>query len=171
MTRYNVTSFPYPAYVYVIGKKGNSSQIKIGHSTSPAKRIANLQSASPSKLQFVHVVACPNKAIARELESALHFWLRKYRRSGEWFACRSRAPVTAFFAHNLKPLTTTRSEYAEWTYKQIGDDFMGLREAYEYKHKRPLRIWSKRLAEWVHDDRVIQINKRAANRAAKLGIA
>ena len=66
-------------YVYFI--KCNNA-IKVGISESPKKRIKNLQTANPNKLEMIGYVYGD---ILKEQE--IHMDLQKYRLNGEWFKC------------------------------------------------------------------------------------
>lgn len=66
-------------YVYVIHATG-TNRIKLGFSTKPQERLAQLQTASPFPLQML---ACwPG---SQERERRLHRHLAQFRQVGEWF--------------------------------------------------------------------------------------
>lgn len=66
-------------YVYVIHAAG-TNRIKLGFSTKPQERLAQLQTASPFPLQML---ACWPGSIERERR--LHRYLAEFRQVGEWF--------------------------------------------------------------------------------------
>ncbi|MFD3937832.1 GIY-YIG nuclease family protein [Streptomyces sp. NPDC058611] len=77
------------SYVYVIGSSG-STHVKIGTSVSPEKRLKELQTGNPGRLE---VLWCTPGG--RDLESALHKVFDEYRMEGEWFDFRGMEPVGA----------------------------------------------------------------------------
>lgn len=78
------------SYVYCIEAVG-TGLVKIGSSTNPTKRLAQLQSISPVPLRIKYVT---HGGELRERE--LHRRLAGYRRHGEWFeACREVARAMA----------------------------------------------------------------------------
>ncbi|MFB7467285.1 GIY-YIG nuclease family protein [Streptomyces sp. NPDC056224] len=77
------------SYVYVIGSSG-SAHVKIGTSISPEKRLKELQTGNPGRLELLWCT--PG---GRDLESALHKVFDEYRTEGEWFDFREVQPVGA----------------------------------------------------------------------------
>jgi hypothetical protein len=75
--------------VYVI--EGGDA-VKIGIATDPARRLAGLQTGSPTHLRLLWQIVCPD---ARNLEAVLHARYQPYRSHGEWYAA---APVLADLA-------------------------------------------------------------------------
>lgn len=73
--------------VYVIGTS-DSSVAKIGVSNAPQRRLRQIQSMSPLRLQVLW--ACPG---SYDLEAALHAHFNVYRSHGEWFDFRGLDPV------------------------------------------------------------------------------
>ena len=69
--------------IYVIS---NGEHYKIGVSGNSKKRLKQLQTGCPLKLQLVDVYIVPRR-IAKNLEKQLHkmFWQRRLRFNGEWF--------------------------------------------------------------------------------------
>lgn len=73
--------------VYVIGSR-RSALVKIGTSTTPDRRLAELQCGSPVPLAILwHVEG------GATLESLLHRHFKHLRRHGEWFDFRGLDPV------------------------------------------------------------------------------
>ncbi|XXZ47421.1 GIY-YIG nuclease family protein (plasmid) [Streptomyces cavourensis] len=68
-----------PAHVYVIAADG-SPLVKIGWTSNPSRRIADLQSGSPLALRLLGTFE-GNAA----LEAALHTHFAEHRVRGEWF--------------------------------------------------------------------------------------
>ncbi|MFI0742684.1 GIY-YIG nuclease family protein [Streptomyces sp. NPDC021100] len=75
--------------VYVIGASG-SPVAKIGVSTDPERRLRQIQSMSPLRLEILWT--CPG---SYPLEGRLHAQLRAYRSHGEWFDFQDLDPVKA----------------------------------------------------------------------------
>lgn len=70
--------------VYIIGIVG-SDLCKIGISSDPKKRLAQLLTASPVEMEIVHVFKLPNRLNAAAIEQAFHGVFRRQRARGEWF--------------------------------------------------------------------------------------
>jgi len=68
-------------YVYAIGIEG-STLIKIGHSKSPNKRLASMQTGLPFKLEIVYQLRVEDP---RRIELTLHRMLAEQQTRGEWF--------------------------------------------------------------------------------------
>jgi hypothetical protein len=66
--------------IYVI-RNDRDGFLKIGFSDDPMKRLKQLQTATPYKMELVAVFEGE-----RDLEAAIHRHLRHHRLSGEWFA-------------------------------------------------------------------------------------
>ncbi|MER6522564.1 GIY-YIG nuclease family protein [Streptomyces sp. NPDC001553] len=77
------------SYVYVIGSAG-STRVKIGTSVSPEKRLKELQTGNPNRLEVLwHTPG------GRELEAQLHQVFAEYRGEGEWFDFGDVQPIGA----------------------------------------------------------------------------
>ncbi|MGW6941402.1 GIY-YIG nuclease family protein [Streptomyces xanthophaeus] len=75
------------SYVYVIGSAG-STRVKIGTSVSPEKRLKELQTGNPDRLEVLwHTPG------GRELEAQLHQVFAEYRGEGEWFDFGDVQPI------------------------------------------------------------------------------
>lgn len=75
-------------YVYVLCRVDGNTRtgpVKVGMASDPDKRLRNLQTASPFKIEQVFCFGCPNKDIARELERSFHEVQSEHRLHGEWF--------------------------------------------------------------------------------------
>lgn len=68
--------------VYVIGR-GAEGPHKIGFSSSPDKRLRELQCGSPERLAILHRREHPR---AKQVESHAHWLLDEHTVSGEWFS-------------------------------------------------------------------------------------
>ena len=66
-------------YVYVIHATG-TNRIKVGYSTSPKDRLAQLQTGSPFPLQLL--ASWPG---GEDRERRVHRYLNQFRQIGEWF--------------------------------------------------------------------------------------
>ncbi|MFD7098315.1 GIY-YIG nuclease family protein [Streptomyces xanthophaeus] len=75
------------SYVYVIGSAG-STRVKIGTSVSPDKRLKELQTGNPNRLEVLWQT--PG---GRELEARLHQAFAAYRAAGEWFDFGDVQPI------------------------------------------------------------------------------
>ncbi len=60
--------------------------VKIGISENPEKRVKNMQTSTPHKLELVTTIAANN---AKSVERKLHNILRPYHCVGEWFKITS----------------------------------------------------------------------------------
>lgn len=85
------------SYVYWIMIKDTEFH-KIGYSTDPQKRMAKLQTSSPSKFKLMRTI--PGD---RRLEKALHAELAEFWLKGEWF-CTSAYRVARAFDEVAQPV-------------------------------------------------------------------
>jgi hypothetical protein len=88
------TNDPNESFLYVV--KSDSGLCKIGISSNPNARLAQLRSASAVPLEFAWIGAPKDNTVAIEREA--HAMLDKYRRGGEWFAISPDAAVGAVHA-------------------------------------------------------------------------
>lgn len=73
--------------IYVIASsKTNLGPVKIGISDNPEKRMKQLQTAFPEKLEIKYIEPFETKIKARELEKFLHKDISHLRSHGEWFS-------------------------------------------------------------------------------------
>ena len=61
------------------------NQFKIGESQDPMRRVRDLQTGNPRKLQVYRIIKCNNKKEAQNVETAIHTMFHHRRRMGEWF--------------------------------------------------------------------------------------
>ena len=92
-------------FLYVI--RGDHNLLKIGISTNPNARLAQLRTASPFRLDFAFVCAFQGGyEVARLIEQSVHMRLAKYQTSGEWFDVPLEMAVAAIAAetkaHSLR---------------------------------------------------------------------
>lgn len=76
--------------VYIISN--GQGQVKIGRSADPKKRLGQLQTGSPFKLEILWSHNCRYQFIADAIEAMLHEHVRSYGLQGEWF---DRAAINA----------------------------------------------------------------------------
>jgi len=81
------------SFVYVIRR--GPREHKIGHSTSPARRMSHLQGGSRQRLSLVASEPCDN---APQIEAYAHWLLRESQIRGEWFAVTAEAALVAIVA-------------------------------------------------------------------------
>jgi hypothetical protein len=81
-------------FIYVI--RADNGLLKIGISSNPNARLAQLQTSSPFKLSIAYVAAL--RCDGRTVEAAAHRTLASYRQSGEWFDCPADMAVAAIGA-------------------------------------------------------------------------
>ena len=70
------------SFVYIMRAGGF---VKIGMSSNPDKRRADLQTSNPETVSLVAVASCASRAVAGNLEKRLHKLFHKDRVNGEWF--------------------------------------------------------------------------------------
>jgi hypothetical protein len=82
------------SFIYII--RSDHGLIKIGISSNPNARLAQLSTASAIPLKLAYVGALRGSGYAIEAEA--HRTLAAYRRSGEWFNCPTDMAVAAIGA-------------------------------------------------------------------------
>jgi hypothetical protein len=85
---------PDHSFIYVI--KGDNGLCKIGMTTNPNARLAQLRSTLSFPMDFAWIGAPKGDTIAIEREA--HAILAQHRRNGEWFAVEPDAAVGAIHA-------------------------------------------------------------------------
>jgi hypothetical protein len=82
------------SFIYVI--RGDHGLLKIGISTNPSARLAQLRTASavPLTIAYVGAIRCAGHAV----EAEAHRTLAGYRQNGEWFSCPTDMAVAAIGA-------------------------------------------------------------------------
>jgi hypothetical protein len=95
------------SFVYVI--KGDHHLTKIGVSTNPNARLAQLRTASPFPIEFAYIAVTPGNGF--DIEAAAHAALSKHRCNGEWFDVAPEMAVAAIsgaafnLSQPLQPVT------------------------------------------------------------------
>lgn len=79
------------SFVYVVAGPGGHH--KIGVSTDPIARLAQLQTGAHQALDFAYVGVTPGTGY--NIEQAAHQMLTQYRQSGEWFAVPASIAIGA----------------------------------------------------------------------------
>jgi hypothetical protein len=82
------------SFIYII--RGDHGLLKIGISSNPSARLAQLRAASPSALSLAYMAALRSNGFAVEAEA--HQTLAGYRLEGEWFNCPVDMTVAAIAA-------------------------------------------------------------------------
>jgi hypothetical protein len=82
------------AFIYII--QADNGLVKVGVSTNPSVRLAQLQRASAAHLSLAYVGALRCNGFA--VEAAAHRTLADYRFEGEWFNCPPDMAVAAIAA-------------------------------------------------------------------------
>jgi hypothetical protein len=99
-------------FIYVI--QADNGMLKIGVSTNPSARLAQLRTSSPFKLTFAYMGALRCSGYAVEAEA--HRTLAGYRQNGEWFNCPADMAVAAIGAAAYRlgePLTSGDPKLAD----------------------------------------------------------
>lgn len=73
-----------PCYIYFI-LNYDSQAVKIGIAKNVKRRLASLQTSSPSKLELLGIIKTKSVNNARKIEKLLHEKFAKNRIRGEWF--------------------------------------------------------------------------------------
>ncbi|MCJ2009786.1 GIY-YIG nuclease family protein [Methylobacterium sp. J-092] len=73
-----------PCFVYVMGSVGGP--VKIGIAGDPAKRLRQVQHASPTAVLIFHLRRFASREIAAQVEARAHAVLSDLRLRGEWFS-------------------------------------------------------------------------------------
>ena len=81
-----------PSFIYVIG--GDHGRSKIGISSNPNARMAQLSTASAFPLSFAYIGAAQSNN-ATNIEHEAHAILDRYRVNGEWFSCPTEMAIAA----------------------------------------------------------------------------
>jgi len=110
-------------YVYFLktvatGQHGSNYLYKIGHATDVAKRIRQLQTGCPTKIELFASLRCASKQQAADVEQRLHAIFANRRRLGEWFQFASRQAWAIRLLARDWPLHLPLEEYMEHAMKQ-----------------------------------------------------
>jgi Meiotically up-regulated gene 113 len=87
------------SFVYVI--RGDHNLVKIGVSTNPNARLAQLRTASAFPIDFSYIAVTPGTGF--DIERGAHEMLKSHRCNGEWFDVQPEIAVAAIAgaAHKL----------------------------------------------------------------------
>jgi Meiotically up-regulated gene 113 len=99
------------SFLYVI--RGDHNLVKIGVSTNPNARIAQLRTASAFPIDFSYLAVTPGTGF--DIEQGAHEMLKSHRCSGEWFDVQPEIAVAAIAgaAHKLgQPILPVTAEVA-----------------------------------------------------------
>lgn len=105
-------------FLYFIKADGSDLACKVGVSSKPQNRLAQLQTGNPMRLSIHAVVRFNCRAMAFLAESAMKAALAKRKTSGEWF---SVAPVDAVKIYESIKAMLDLGDFHP-------DDFLGLCE-------------------------------------------
>ena len=100
------------SFVYVI--RGDHNLVKVGVSTNPNARLAQLRTASAFPIEFSYIACTPGTGF--EIEQLAHSILANHRCSGEWFDVQPDIAVAALAsaAHKLRqPLQPVTQDQVE----------------------------------------------------------
>jgi hypothetical protein len=99
------------SFLYVI--RGDHNLVKVGVSTNPNARLAQLRTASAFPIDFSYIAVTPGTGY--DIEAGAHEMLKSHRCSGEWFDVAPEMAVAAIAgaAHKLgQPLLPVTAEVA-----------------------------------------------------------
>lgn len=103
-----------PQYVYFIG---NENTVKIGYSNNPQKRLSQLQSGNPQRIEVLATIEDDNP---QSLESNLHSIFREHKLSGEWFKnSDSVAFVVKYLMFSMERRSIEDLEYALYLFDAV----------------------------------------------------
>lgn len=75
-------------WVYVIADVSSgkfTGPVKVGISGNPTKRLKQIQTSCPFKVEIAYLFACPARDIAETIERSFHDTQRHHLSHGEWF--------------------------------------------------------------------------------------
>lgn len=85
--------------------------IKLGFSKSPQRRLKDMQTGHPTKLELLWMLGVgESPAKARKAERKLHRYCRKYRKRGEWFEMGCARLVETFEIREAEHRKRVKSE-------------------------------------------------------------
>jgi hypothetical protein len=99
------------SFLYVI--RGDHNLVKIGVSTNPNARLAQLRTASAFPIDFSYIAVTPGTGF--DIEAGAHAMLTSHRCNGEWFDVQPEIAVAAIAgaAHKIgQPLLPVTAEVA-----------------------------------------------------------
>lgn len=72
----------YKSNIYILKSE---KYLKIGKANDIEKRIHQLQTGNPIRIDLVGYYPCKNDSFALDLENSIHRILKRYKYRGEWF--------------------------------------------------------------------------------------
>lgn len=102
--------------VYFI-KQENSDFVKVGFTTSTVEsRLRGIQTGNPSPLKIIGIIPDGDAP----LETALHYYFRKTRVSGEWFTYSSAMDTfLSDFVHSGKSAAVIKAHLATFVFSKV----------------------------------------------------
>jgi hypothetical protein len=100
------------SFLYVI--RGDHNLVKVGLTTNPTARLAQLRTASAFPIDFSYIAVTPGTGY--DIEAGAHEMLKSHRCNGEWFDVAPEIAVAALAgaAHKLdQPILPVTAEVAE----------------------------------------------------------
>lgn len=77
------------SFIYAIS---NGTNIKIGYSKNPIKRLKQLQTGCVDKLSIIHKIEVDDKKV-KIVETLIHKKLSSYKISGEWYNISNKEAI------------------------------------------------------------------------------
>jgi T5orf172 domain len=108
------------SFIYVV--QADNGMLKIGVSTNPGARLAQLRASSPFKLSFAYMGALRCDGYA--MEAAAHETLSRHRLGGEWFNCPVDMAVAAIGAAAYRlgePIASGDPKFADEIVRMINE--------------------------------------------------
>lgn len=130
-------------FVYVV--TGDHGWIKVGVTSNPNARLAQLRTGSPVPIQYAFLGVTDGDAYA--IESGAHATLDRYRASGEWFSCQPQMAVAAVSAAAY----SAGANIASVRLEQVPQILAATAAAIAQPEKNPSRAkwWAFGIAIWV----------------------
>lgn len=101
------------SFVYVV--RGDHNMVKIGVTTNPRARLAQLRTGSAFPIDYAFIGVTPGAGF--DIESAAHAVLDKYRCTGEWFDLSPEIAISAVMGaagklgYPMRAIDLTTSDY------------------------------------------------------------
>ncbi len=96
-----------PCKIYAIERE---SEIKIGISKDPSKRIRGLQTGNASRLSLIWEVDVTSRVKAKNIETRIHREFSEWALNGEWF----ESTISSSARHMAEAMASTRGNKARW---------------------------------------------------------
>jgi hypothetical protein len=77
---------PITGYVYLIAGQqiGNRTEVKIGNSKDPKRRLRQIQTGYPYRLKLIHTITCYQRH-PYYVEKRIQYWFWQHHLKGEWY--------------------------------------------------------------------------------------